>query len=72
MEFYEILNWGGLISLVASCCCVGLIGIRNSVWYGPRHSPFAKLKPVDLKIAKVGALFLVIGLMLFLIGWLSK
>ena len=72
MQFCELMYWSGLVSLVASCCCFGLIGFRNSVWYGPHRSVSAKLKPVDIKIAKIGATLFIIAVLFFIIGAMAK
>jgi hypothetical protein len=66
------MYWGGVGCLVASFSCFGLIVLRNSVWYGPRRSIFTKLKPIDARIAKVGAVLLLAGVLFFVIGKVAR
>jgi len=53
LNSYEYFFWIGLGFWIASGCCLGLIGIRNSVWFGPSRSILKELNPFDKKLASV-------------------
>ena len=72
MELYEMIFWSGLILVVAAGFGISAIGLRNSTWFGTYRSPLSKLKPVDIKIAKVSAGLFSIGVLLFVIGFWLK
>lgn len=61
-----MLNWIGLIILIASACCMALIAFRKSVWFGPPEPLTAPLKPFDKKLAKLSGLLFAIGLFFFI------
>ena len=68
MEIHELMWWGGLAFLVASCGCLGLIGFRNSAWFGSRRSMLAKLRPFEIKVAKAAGLFFLGAVLCFILG----
>lgn len=71
MRVFEVLNWIGLISLIASACCVALITLRKSVWFGPPESLTKSLKRFDKKLAKLSGLLLIIGVLFFILAALT-
>ena len=68
MRVYEVLNWIGLISLIAGACCVALIAFKKSVWFGPTEPLTTPLKPFDKKLAKLSGLLLAIGVLFFILA----
>jgi hypothetical protein len=72
LKSYTVIFWSGLILWIGSCLGIGVIGIRNSVWGRPFKPILSNLKPVDIKIAKACAVLFIIGLLLFILGFLVK
>ncbi|MDY6844693.1 MAG: hypothetical protein SVW57_11430 [Thermodesulfobacteriota bacterium] len=72
MKSYEVMFWSGLISWIVACIGLSAIGLRNSTWFGMHRSLLSALKPVDIKIAKGSALFFLVGLLFFGLGFWLK
>ena len=70
MKFPEFFYGTSVVLWVVSGFFLGLIAIRNSVWFGPSRSVLEELRPFDKKLAKIGGIFFVIGTFLFVIGTL--
>ena len=68
MKFYENFYWVGLAFWIVACCCLALIAIRNSVFWGPSRSITQKLRPLDIKLSKIGGILFIIGILSFIIG----
>jgi hypothetical protein len=66
------MYWVGLIAWLMSGICISIIGFRHSVWYGSRQKLFEKLTPLDMRLAKIAALFFVAGVLCFVIGTIVK
>jgi hypothetical protein len=62
------MYWASVIAIVMAAICLGITGFRNSAWYGAKQKLFDKLNPIDMKLAKIAALFFVAGILFFCIG----
>jgi len=67
LQFFKLMYWASLIAWIAAALCGGIIGLRNSVWYGSSCSLFAKLQPIDIKMTKVAGILFVVGMFFFII-----
>ena len=65
MSISEIINWAGLICFAIGCICLSMIGIRNSVWFGPNRSLLQEWRPLDKKLGKTSILIFCISGILF-------
>ena len=66
-----VFNWMGVILLVLGCICLSIIGIRNSVWYGPRKSPIIPLQSFDKRLGVISIICIILSGISFVIGVLG-
>ena len=68
MNFYNIFMSLGFISWLICCCCLALIGLRNSIVVGPYRPVTKELRPFDVKLAKIGGILFLLGILFFVVG----
>jgi hypothetical protein len=60
------MYWASVIALVMAVICLGITSFRNSAWYGAKQKLFEGLNPIDMKLAKIAALFFVASIYIIL------
>jgi hypothetical protein len=63
----------GLISWIISVFCLAIIGVKSAIKHGGiLFSVFENVDPFDKKLAKIAAIFFVLGVLFFIWGIMSE
>ena len=73
MRFYEIICWIGFIEIIISFGVLAIVQQKHALRYGGAYQSLTKkLNPQDIKLLKIGVLFLFTGILLLIIAAFTK
>ncbi len=68
MNLFNLMNWIGLVFLVASMVLLALIQLKRSHWWGPSLSIFEDLSEGEKKLIKIAGVLFVLSVVFFITG----